>query len=437
MISLQRRLGLGIGAGLALVLLAVWVAVGWSTLHMSEEYVASRLEHDAENLLAGLRVKPKPSINAESVGTVYRRPHSGHYYTVTVGDTTLHSRSLWDDTLQVADRDGSYTVRLAGPQGQPLLVYVRRYERDGQRALIAVAEDLGPMETTIDEFQNALGFIFVAALVLVLVGTRLGIRRGLAPLDDLRRDVERIERGETTQLPAEAPAEVAPLVDALNRLLRLTAQRLARSRSALGDLAHALKTPLALIVHTAEDRDSAMDEVTRARLLKEAERIRELVNRELARARVAGAASPGQHFRPEEDVPALANVVRRLYAERGLSITWSVPARSFAVDREDMLEMLGNLLDNAAKWARSRVHVTVDDDPALHLVVEDDGPGCPPEKLDAITRRGVRLDEETPGTGLGLSIVRTIVSDYGGSLELGRSDTLGGLRVAARFPTHA
>ncbi|MGE0082046.1 MAG: ATP-binding protein, partial [Thiohalomonadaceae bacterium] len=229
----------------------------------------------------------------------------------------------------------------------------------------------------------------------------------------------------------------APLVDALNRLLRLTAQRLARSRTALGDLAHALKTPLALILHTAEDRESAMDEVTRARLLGESERIRELVNRELARARVAGAASPGQHFRPDEDVPALANVVRSLYAERGLSITWSVPARSFAVDREDMLEMLGNLLDNAAKWARSRVHVTVDDAPALHLVVEDDGPGCPPEKLDAITRRGVRLDEETPGTGLGLSIVRTIVSDYGGSLELGRSDTLGGLRVVARFPAHA
>lgn len=436
MISLQRRLGLGIGAGLALVLLAVWVAVGWSTLHVSEAYVVSRLEHDAENLLAGLHLKPRPSITPEAAGTVYRRPYSGHYYTITVGDTTLRSRSLWDETLQVPDQDGPTTLRLEGPQGQPLLVYARRYERDGQRVFIAVAEDLTPMETTIARFQNALGIIFIAALALVLLGTRMGIRRGLAPLDDLRRDVERIERGETAQLPADAPAEVAPLVHALNRLLRLTAQRLARSRTALGDLAHALKTPLALIVHTAEDRDSTMSEEARARLLGESERIRELVNRELTRARVAGAAGPGQHFRPEEDVPALANVVRSLYAARGLSITWSVPARSFAVDRDDMLELLGNLLDNSAKWARSRVHLTVDDAPALSLAVEDDGPGCPPDQLDAITRRGVRLDEATPGSGLGLSIVRAIVTDYGGSLKLGTSDTLGGLRIAVCFPAH-
>ncbi len=437
MISLQRRLGLGIGVSLALVLLVVWIAVGWSTRRLSEDYVASRLEHDAESLLGALVLTPVPSVNPDAVSSVYRRPYSGHYYIIGVGDTTLRSRSLWDETLPLQASDEARTLRMAGPQDQALLVYTRQYTRQGRQLAIAVAEDLAPMERSIDEFQRVIGLIFIAAIVLVLVGTRVGIRRGLAPLDDLRHEVGRIERGEAAGLPAEVPAEVAPLVDAINRLLRLTAQRLSRSRTALGDLAHALKTPLALILQTAERRDSGMSAQARERLLSEAERIRTLVDRELARARVAGGASPGQRFRPHEDVPALANVIRGLYAERELSVTWTVPSRSFAVDREDLLELLGNLLDNAAKWARGHIHLVVEDAPALHLVVEDDGPGCPPEKLEEITRRGVRLDEETPGTGLGLSIVRSIVADYGGQLTLGRSETLGGLQVEVRFPNPA
>ena len=436
MMSLQRRLGLGIGVTLALVLLAVWIAVGWSTRRLSEDYVTTRLAHDAESLLGALTLTPEPAIDPEAIGSVYRRPYSGHYYTITTGATTLRSRSLWDETLDLTASGEGRTMRLPGPRDQALLVYARRYTRRGQTIVIAVAEDLAPLERHIDELQRLLGIIFIAALALVLAGTRLGIRRGLAPLEALRAEVGRIEDGEAASLPAEAPAEVAPLVDASNRLLRLTAQRLARSRSALGDLAHALKTPLALIVQTSEDRESGMSAQARERLLNETDRIRALVDRELKRARVAGAAGPGQRFRPAEDVPALANVIRGLYPERRLSITWSVPSHSFAVDRDDLLELLGNLLDNAAKWAREHIHVTVADSPELQLAVEDDGPGCPPDKLDDVTRRGVRLDEKTPGAGLGLGIVRGIVTDYGGSLALGRSEQLGGLRVEAVFPAH-
>ncbi len=434
--SLQRRLGVGIGVSLALVLLAVWVAVGWSTRRLSEDYVASRLEHDAESLLAALSVTPTPTLNTDVVGAVYRRPYSGHYYTVAAGATTLRSRSLWDETLSLAAAGEERITRMAGPQAQALLVYARRYTRDGVPVDIAVAEDLAPMERSIDQFQRVLGLIFVIAVALVLAGTRLGIRRGLAPLEQLRDDVARIERGEAAGLSAAAPAEVAPLVEAINHLLRLTAQRLARSRTALGDLAHALKTPLALILQTADEPANTMTAPARARLRSEAERIGALIERELGRARVAGAAGPGQRFRPAADVPALLEVIRGLYADRHLAIAQSVPARSYAVDREDMLELLGNLLDNAAKWARGRLQVTVADAADLRLCVEDDGPGCSGDELAQITGRGVRLDEAVPGSGLGLSIVRAIVDGYGGTLTLGRSEALGGLRVEVRFPAH-
>jgi signal transduction histidine kinase len=434
--SLQRRLGLGIGASLALVLLAVWVAVGWSTRRLSEDYVASRLEHDAESLLAALTLTPTPTLNTEAVSAVYRRPYSGHYYTVATGSLVLRSRSLWDETLNLATTGEARTARLTGPRDQTLLIYARRYTRDGVPVDIAVAEDLAPMERSIDAFQRALGLIFLVAVLLVLAGTRLGIRQGLAPLDRLRHEVGRIERGEAAGLSAAAPAEVAPLVEAINRLLRLTAQRLARSRTALGDLAHALKTPLALILQTADDPANAMAAPARARLRSEAERIYALIERELGRARVAGAAGPGQRFRPADDVPALLEVIRGLYADRHLAIAQSVPARSYAVDREDMLELLGNLLDNAAKWARGRLQVTVADAADLRLCVEDDGPGCSGDDLAQITGRGVRLDETVPGSGLGLSIVRAIVDSYGGTLTLGRSEALGGLRVEVRFPAH-
>ncbi len=433
MISLQRRLGIGIGVSLALVLVLVWVAVGWAGRRLSEDYVATQLSHEAESLLGALILTPVPMLNPEAVSSVYRRPYSGHYYTVMVGDAALRSRSLWDETLALPAGAGQEVRRIVGPRDQPLLLYTRRYVRQEQPVLIAVAEELTPLEQHLVHFQRLLGLIFLGAFVVVLLGTRYGVRRGLAPLEALRAEVDRIERGEATALPARAPAEVAPLVEALNRLLRLTAQRLTRSRTALGDLAHALKTPLALILQTAEARESPMGDEARRRLLAEAERIRTLVDRELARARVAGAPGPGQHFRPADDVPALVEVIRGLYAQRELSFSCSVPSRSFPVDREDFLELLGNLLDNAAKWARQRIRVTVADATALHLTVEDDGPGCPDHQLAAITRRGLRLDEATPGHGLGLGIVQTIVADYGGRLDLGHS-TLGGLRVEVIFP---
>jgi signal transduction histidine kinase len=188
------------------------------------------------------------------------------------------------------------------------------------------------------------------------------------------------------------------------------------------------------MVRQAEDPGSGLTPQAREQLLAETGAIRALVDRELKRARLAGHARPGSHFRPADELPHLIAAIRAIYADKGLTLDTQIDSdQRYAVDRDDMLELLGNLLDNAAKWARSRVVVRFVEGPDLRVVVEDDGPGCPEEALDQLTTRGVRLDESTSGTGLGLSIVNAIVTEYGGSLTLGRAE-LGGLRAEVHLP---
>lgn len=439
MISLQQRLGLFIGLGLALLLLAAWLAVGMAVRRVGEEYIAMRLEHDAESLLAATSVEPEPQVNRAFVGVVYLRPYSGHYYVVEIGEWRFRSRSLWDADLIFPSGEGEPSVgrltHIPGPQEQSLLLFQRRYERQGRVVVITVGENLAPLEKQLQGFQRKLAIIFSLALIAMLIGQYLLVRRGLSPLQKLRGEVARLEQGKVSRIAENAPAEVAPLVHEINHLLRVTAQRLERSRHALGNLAHALKTPLSLLVQTAERGTAAMPAESSRQIREQADRIGALVERELKRARLAGAAAPGQYFEPARELPYLARAIEGIYAGKGLTVEWRVPAsKKVALDRDDMLELLGNLLDNAGKWAQSRVRVSVEESPGLVLLVEDDGPGCPEGLLEQLTGRGVRLDEESPGSGLGLSIVQTIVADYGGTLRLGRSAGLGGFLAEVRLP---
>ena len=224
------------------------------------------------------------------------------------------------------------------------------------------------------------------------------------------------------------PTEITPLVTDFNQLLTGWRGYLARSRHAAGNLAHALKTPLSLILQQGRKHDDQY-------LVKQAERMRDLIDRELNRARIAGSALAGRRFRPATDIAELADVIRQLHRDRQLDLQLVIDAEDqLPLDQQDMLELVGNLLENAAKWARHRIRLTLGTGDGMRLVIEDDGPGINRDSRSLILTRGTRLDESEEGHGIGLSIVQEIIELYGGSIDLGESDELGGLRVTVELP---
>lgn len=441
--SLEARLHLGLGVSLALVIGAAWW-LGHAALHQSTEtYVLSRLQHDAEALLGTLSQSDAVSsrlTQRDGLGPIYRRPFSGHYYEVIDIDGARRlSRSLWDQRLAVEPLPVGRVVdwETRGPLGQRLLVRSGGYRIGDATVTIAVAEDLNPLLVELQMFERLFAVLAIGGLLLMLLVQRLIVRRALQQLRPIYRDIDALERGTADAITEDVPVEILPLVRKFNALLAVYGQRLERSRNAAGNLAHALKTPLNLILQQLERLDDPPNEEQRPRCLQQIQRVQALVERELKRARIAGGMRPGSSFDTAADLPVLIELLERMYADKGLTIRCedrlSAP---LMVDREDMLELIGNLLDNACKWADSEVHCRLEPcADGLRFTVEDDGPGCSEAELAAIGARGVRVDERVDGYGLGLSIVREILDFYRGRLELGRSSRLGGFRASVELPS--
>jgi signal transduction histidine kinase len=427
--SLERSLQWTLGLLVPVVILALTAAAAWMLGATAEQFVASRLRHDADALLAGLT--PEATAIDRPLPPVYAQPFSGHYYAVRLGDGRLiRSRSLWDFVLEVDPLTPGATAleHRRGPLGQHLLLWRSGYERDGRAFTVAVAEDVNPLLAQLGRL--ALAGLALAALGVgaLLVIQRRVLRRGFRRIDVIRGEIAGLAAGEVDRLSEDVPAEVRPLVREVNGLIDGWREHLARSRNALGNLAHALKSPLNLILlHHQHDPGDPVAEP--------AARMRGLIERELRRARLAGERSPGRHFRPRADLADLVDGIRTLHGDRDLDIRTRVEApERLAFDQEDMLELLGNLLDNAAKWARCRIAVTLSANAGLRISVEDDGPGVPPGAAALLAQRGGRLDETVPGHGLGLAIVGDIARALGGQVELGRSATLGGFRATVQLP---
>lgn len=437
MISLERRFVVGLAA----TLLAVFGFLFWGSIttvrSLAETYILARLEHDAEALLAAVWINPRglPRLREGRITPVYQQPLSGHYFVVRFADgSRLRSRSLWDEDLEVsAMAPGQVASRLvSGPGDQQLLVRTAGYEKGGLRFTLSVGEDLAPMAAAINRFQIlVLGVLGLALLAIVLIQRYL-LRRGFRSFERVQDEVRQVSAGRLSQLNEPGPLEIQPLTAEVNRLLARMQQRLQRSRLALGNLAHALKGPLSLMTR---DLDTLpMPDGDRKRLTGQLERVGVLVERELKRARLAGEGG-GRQFVPKRDVPELLDVLRQMYRQRDIEIvSGDLPDTVLPLDQEDMLELLGNLLDNACKWARRRVDLQMSLGDELAISVSDDGPGIAEEEREALLRRGGRLDEQEPGHGLGLAIVRDLVDAYHGTLDLGKSASLGGLSVRISLP---
>lgn len=442
MISLQTRLSASLIGVLGALTALIAVTGSYSLHRIAENFVASRLEHDLEAVLTALSFDAKghPQLALDRINAAFQRPYSGHYYRVETPNGQLRSRSLWDADLILPPLTADHAARTftAGPEGQRLLLVGRVFSVQDQRIMIAVTEDFTPLETGLRRLLWQLGGFVLLAFGALLLLQRLIVRRCLAPLEHVRRELPRLERGEITRLSIRAPAEILPLVAELNRLLDLMGQRQRRTRQALGNLAHALKTPLTALTQLADQPPSSTPDSQGwwQDLRQQLAHIRRLTERELKRARIVGAGNPGQRVLLTGEVADLIETLRRIHRDRALRFEVSIPPGSvFPGDRDDLLELLGNLLDNACQWANQVVRLTVGmERDQLWLQVEDDGPGCPPEQLALLRQRGVRIDESRAGHGLGLAISSDIVAQYGGLLDLASSETLGGLLAKAVLP---
>jgi signal transduction histidine kinase len=279
-----------------------------------------------------------------------------------------------------------------------------------------------------------------AALAVAAVCMFLGfwqVKKGFSALDQLRERLGAVREGREQQVTGSFPAEVNPLVHDLNALLEHRELTVRRAVAKAGDLAHGLKTPLAVLAQEAARAKAAAHDELASSIEQQIDRMRRQIDYHLAQARAAASgAAPGAHTTILGSADGLARTLLRLYAERGVTIAIDVPPE-YAVrgQREDLDEMLGNLLDNACKWARSRVVVSsAAANGTIAVVVDDDGPGIEPALRRAVLQRGVRADQAAPGSGLGLAIVRDLAELYGGSIALDASP-LGGLRARLELPS--
>ena len=433
--SIQRRLSLG----LISVMVVVGVVLAQTSLWLFEaglqRYLEAGLRNDSENLLTALVRGPEGvQLDEQRLSPAYQRPFSGHYFRIDFADVHWRSRSLWDQELPRLTEPGLKGNLQLGPERQQLLVLRSDYKRFGQSISISVAQDYTPVRESFRLMRQIGLIIGLAALLLVLILQRVTVRRALRPLETARNQIAQLQQGRRSQLDTQVPLELEPLVAQINHLLAHTEDSLKRSRNALGNLGHALKTPLAVLLSAASS-EALKDHPELSKLLREQlDQVQQRLNRELNRARLAGETLPGALFDCEKELPGLLATLRMIHGEH-LDLSYHVdPGLQLPWDREDLLELLGNLLDNACKWADADVRLTVSETPrSFLLAVEDDGPGIPPAQREQVLSRGARLDEQIDGHGLGLGIVRDIVEVWGGVLLLQESE-LGGLKVIIDLP---
>ncbi|MFK5986739.1 MAG: sensor histidine kinase [Pseudomonadota bacterium] len=437
--SIQSRLAAGLFLSLLSIFIILWFLVSSSIVQLAENYIASRLQHDIETLLSSISFDQNNNLilNQEKINPIYKHPFSGHYYSINYQLTVLRSRSLWDQTLSTKIAElGEYTrANIMGPEGQPLLVINSQFKKQGRLFSISVAEDLKPIITDMQKYKNNYTIISIIALLLLLIIQILILRRGLKPLMDIKNELTKLEQGRIQTLNNEVPQELQPLTNEVNHLLSILHQRLKLSRDALSDLSHAIKKPLTVLLQLTEHQDTILKPESITLLNEQIKSIQLLTDRILKRAKLAGNSYSSALFDFNTDFVLLLKTIEQMYPHKNITTTTHiVNTLTKKIDREDMLELLGNLIDNAYKWTKDKIVISINETQTLNIIIEDNGLGAEIELLKTLGKRGVRLDESTHGHGFGLAISSDIISAYNGTLGFGVSAELGGFKVEIRLP---
>lgn len=456
-----RSLRIRLLAG-TLLWIALTIAVaGWGLNHLFREYVQQQFQAELNLHLNQLTA----ILNVDAAGSVsipeplsdprFQQPFSGLYWQIDrLADNAdpaqvgvQRSRSLWDGVLHMPDDpmepDGDRLRAATGPDGQALLVLEREVQPPEEAAapyLLIVAAEQSLMAQPLGRFTRMLSLSLAILAVGLAVAVVVQLLIGLRPLGQLRRELGAVRNGRAPSIEGRFPTEVQPLVDEFNGVLALNAQVVSHARTQAGNLAHAVKTPLTILANAAEQENSDF-----ARLVTEQTSMaRRQVDHHLMRARAAAAVqATGLRTSIRKPLEDLIRVITRLHADTAVHIDLIMPDTDLAFKGEehDLQEMLGNLLDNACKWANHKVVVQVhalppDTDhhePRLLFTVDDDGKGLAPAQRVWVFKRGVRADEVAPGSGLGLAIVQDLAQLYGGEAQAHES-YLGGLGITLSLP---
>jgi signal transduction histidine kinase len=452
--SLATRLFLSATAWVVVILVITGIVLSSVYRDATERAFDRRLNLYLRTLIAEVATPDEPPDRQfQSLGEpLFELPLSGWYWQITRTDTekgeTRASRSLWDKKLPKLDENATDLtpagVRLGyvdGPEGQSLRMVERPVDlgADG-KFLVSVAGDATEIFDETRSFDYYLFGTFAALTIVLLLTTIFQVRFGLAPLKRISDAIADIRSGRAERLEGEFPVEIAPLARETNALIDANREIVERARTHVGNLAHAIKTPLSVIVNEASAHGS---DPFASKVLEQTDLMRDQVAHHLERARIAARLTViNTVTEVAPAIEALRRTMEKIHRDRSIAIELEADAQAkFRGERQDLEEMVGNLVDNACKWAASRVLTEVRVErpaqpgtgPVLRIIVDDDGKGLSETERAKASRRGQRLDESKPGSGLGLSIVVDLAALYGGSLSLGNAP-IGGLRAELVLP---
>lgn len=414
---------------------AAWVIHGALLERMAHSFVEDRLQEEVRFLRHRID-QAGGSIDELSTGDYFEEVLH-HAFAVRVGSQRFVSLPSWRPLLNPLleeNRTGFIQKTRSGEEISDYLAYRETFELEGQEAVIVVAEDLSRIGASQRELHIWTAVVSVVLLGLLVLVIWMGIRLSLASVTTLQTALKELQQGERERLDVETPAEFQPLVRQLNQLLDTLDQRLTRSREALANLSHSVKTPITAVRQVLEEPERHLDWDMRRQLAQRLSDIDGQLETEMRRSRFAGAQA-GKGAAPVSQARELIWMLGRLYPDKAFELeTTLTDERRWPIEEYDLNEALGNLLDNAGKWAASSVTLALrEDGTGLVIEVSDDGPGVSPEQLPTLGTRGQRLDEQTPGHGLGLAIVRDVVRRYEGWVAFEISEA-GGLRVRVALP---
>src|ERR1700742_629054 len=457
--SLATRLFLSATAWVVVILVITGIVLSSVYRDATERAFDRRLNLYLRTLIAEVATPDEPPDHQfQSLGEpLFDLPLSGWYWQITRTDTekgeTRASRSLWDKKLPKLEEHGAELtasgVRLGyveGPEGERLRIVEDPDDlgSDG-KFLVSVAGDATEIFDETHSFDYYLGGTFAALGIVLLLTTIFQVRFGLAPLKRISESIADIRSGRAERLEGEFPVEIAPLARETNALIDANREIVERARTHVGNLAHAIKTPLSVIVNEASAHGA---DPFATKVLEQADLMRDQVAHHLERARIAARPTIiGTVTEVAPAIEALRRTMEKIHRDRGVVIGLEAdPQAKFRGERQDLEEMAGNLVDNACKWAASRVFIEVtvertaepgmragESGSTLRIIVDDDGQGLSADQRATVSRRGQRLDESKPGSGLGLSIVVDLAALYGGSLQLADAP-IGGLRAELVLP---